>query len=180
MAFRPGGDEVATAASDGTGRVWRATRGEEASVDIGAPAQLVLRGDRLTSLSSDFFSDRPKAPVLKHWRITDGKLVDSRRLERPNTLSVMALSGKETGTAQIGTNGIVIRDLPGRKVVRRLHYPPQRLPAAGAGRDSGRQPSRRPPHHPDRHRRGPAGRQAAHAEELPPVQRGLAHRGLQS
>ena len=140
VAFRPGGDEVATAASDGTGRVWRATRGEEASVDIGAPAQLVLRGDRLTSLSSDFFSDRPKAPVLKHWRITDGKLVDSRRLERPNTLSVMALSGKETGTAQIGTNGIVIRDLPGRKVVRRLHYPPQRFPpqALAATRDDSR------------------------------------------
>jgi WD40 repeat protein len=141
VAFRPGGDEVATAASDGTGRVWRASRGEEASVEIGTPAQLVLRGDRLTSLSADFFSNRPKAPVLRHWRITDGKLLDSRRLERPNSpLSVMALSANEAGTAQIGPKGIVIRDLPGRKVVRRLHYPPQRFPpqALAATRDESR------------------------------------------
>ena len=48
IAFRPGGDEVATAASDGTARVWRATRGEQAIVDIGQPAQLVLRGDGYT------------------------------------------------------------------------------------------------------------------------------------
>ena len=38
IAFRPGGDEVATAASDGTARVWRATQGEQAIVDIGEPA----------------------------------------------------------------------------------------------------------------------------------------------
>ena len=83
IAFRPGGDEVATAASDGTARVWRATQGEQAIVDIGEPQQLVLRGDELTSLSDPDFNGPPEPQVLRRWRISDGKLVDSRQLERP-------------------------------------------------------------------------------------------------
>ncbi len=126
IAFRPGGDEVATAASDGTARVWRATRGEQAIVDIGKPQQVILRGDELTTLSDPDVNGPPKPPLLSRWRISDGKLVDSRRLERPRSqFSATALSSDLATTAEIGTAGIVIRDLPGRNVLGRLHYPRQ-------------------------------------------------------
>jgi WD40 repeat protein len=126
IAFRPGGDEVATAASDGTARVWRATGGEQAMVDIGRPEQVILRGDELTTLSVPDFNGPPKPPVLRRWRISDGKLVDSRQLERPRSqLSAMALSSDLASTAEVDRTGIVIRDLPGRKVLGRLHYPRQ-------------------------------------------------------
>ncbi|MEA2419069.1 MAG: hypothetical protein QOE60_1275 [Thermoleophilaceae bacterium] len=129
LAFRPGGDEVATAASDGTARVWRATRGEKARVDIGKPAQVLLRGDRLTTLAADFFTGQPKPPVLRYWRVSNGKVVRSQRLERPTSpLSGTLLSRNQSGTVQVDSTGIVVRDLPGRKVVRRLRYPHQRFP----------------------------------------------------
>jgi WD40 repeat protein len=129
IAFRSGGDEVATAASDGTARVWRATRGEEAIVDIGEPAQVILRGDELTTLSMPDFNGPPKAPVLKRWRLSDGKVVDSTRLEKPATpLSATLLSSDVASTAEVSTKGIVLRALPGRRVLGRVLYPTQDFP----------------------------------------------------
>ncbi len=141
IAFRPGGDEVATAASDGTARVWRTTQGEQAIVDIGEPQQLVLRGDELTALSDPDFNGPPKPQVLRRWRISDGKLVDSRPLERPRSpLSVTALSSDLASTAELGTSGIVIRSLPGRKVLGRVRYERQDQPpmVVAATRDNSR------------------------------------------
>ena len=141
IAFRPGGDEVATAASDGTARVWRTTQGEQAIVDIGEPQQLILRGGELTSLSDPDFNYPPKAQVLRRWRVSDGKLVDSRRLEQPSTpLSAIALSSDLASTATLGTTGIVIRSLPGRRVLGRVHYEGQEQPPAvvAATRDNRR------------------------------------------
>ena len=129
IAFRPRGDEVATAASDGTARVWRTTRGEQAIVDIGRPEQVILRGDELTTLSVPDFNGPPKPPVLRRWRISDGKLVDSRRLERPRSqLSATGLSSDAASTVEVGTTGAVIRDLPGRKVLGRVRYERQQFP----------------------------------------------------
>jgi WD40 repeat protein len=141
IAFRRGGDEVATAASDGTARVWRATGGEQATVDIGRPEQVILRGDELTTLSVPDFNGPPKPPVLRRWRISDGKLLDSRRLERPRSqLSATGLSSDAAGTVEVGTTGIVLRDLPARKVLGRVHYPRQSFPptALTATRDNRR------------------------------------------
>lgn len=129
IAFRPGGDEVATAASDGTARVWRATQGEQAIVDIGQPEQAILRGDELTTLSVPDFNAPPKPPLLRRWRTSDGKLLDSRRLERPRSqLSAIGLSSDAASTAEVSTTGIVLRELPGRKVLGRVHYPRQSFP----------------------------------------------------
>jgi WD40 repeat protein len=126
IAFRPGGDEVVTAASDGTAKVWRARQGEQAIVDIGQPEQAILRGDELTTLSVPNFNGPPKPPLLRRWRISDGKLLDSRQLERPRrVLSATVLSSDLASTAEVDTKGIVLRDLPGRKVLGRVHYPRQ-------------------------------------------------------
>jgi len=141
IAFRPGGDEVATASSDGTARVWATTRGEQAIVDIGEPQQLILRGGELTSLTDPDFNGPPKPQVLRRWRISDGKLVDSRRLEQPSSpLSGIALSSDLASTAELGTTGIVIRSLPGRRVLGRVHYEGQEQPpnVVAATRDNRR------------------------------------------
>jgi WD40 repeat protein len=129
IAFRPGGAEVTTAASDGTSRVWRTTQGEQATVDIGEPAQVILRGDELTTLTAPDPNGTSKPPVLRRWRISDGKLVSSRQMEKPRSqLDYLLLGSDLASTVEVGTARIVIRDLPGRKVLGRFHYTRQRFP----------------------------------------------------
>jgi len=129
IAFRPGGDEVATAASDGTARVWRATGGEQATVDIGEPEQVILRGDELTALSNPDFNAAPKPPLLRRWRVSDGKLVVSRRLEPPrDQLTAVGLGADAASTVEVSRTGIVLRSLPGRRVLGRIHYTGQEFP----------------------------------------------------